>query len=270
MLWLIVFLVLPGLILIVVSFAGRGSYGELVWEFSLENYKRLLGFGIFGWTPDYLLILMRSVLGGGCDHGFIGVALLSTLFFYCRKTGTNTLYVAHHCHYPILDQHGYPDLCLVSDSGTGNAPCKAGRLFQAHFTGNAVVSQCFRRIPGHDIHVSSFCGPAAFFKCGTTGLDPGGGGPGSIFLQCENLHARHPAPDPAGLSVGVILTLVPAMGMFVVPDLLGGAKYMLVGNLIQQQFGASRDWAFGAAISMGLMVLTMLSLYMYQKKKQGD
>jgi len=54
--------------------------------------------------------------------------------------------------------------------------------------------------------------------------------------------------------------------MFVVPDLLGGAKYMLVGNLIQQQFGASRDWPFGAAISMGLMVLTMIGLQIYRRK----
>ena len=69
-----------------------------------------------------------------------------------------------------------------------------------------------------------------------------------------------------GLSVGVILTFVPAMGMFVVPDLLGGAKFMLVGNLIQQQFGSSRDWPFGAAISMGLMVLTMISLQIYRRK----
>ena len=69
-----------------------------------------------------------------------------------------------------------------------------------------------------------------------------------------------------GLSVGVIITFVPAMGMFVVPDLLGGAKYMLVGNLIQQQFGTSRDWPFGAAISMGLMVLTMISLQLYRRR----
>jgi spermidine/putrescine transport system permease protein len=71
-----------------------------------------------------------------------------------------------------------------------------------------------------------------------------------------------------GLSVGIILTFVPAMGMFVVPDLLGGAKYMLVGNLIQQQFGASRDWPFGAAISMGLMVLTMISLQIYRRRSK--
>jgi spermidine/putrescine transport system permease protein len=69
-----------------------------------------------------------------------------------------------------------------------------------------------------------------------------------------------------GLSVGIILTFVPAMGMFVVPDLLGGAKYMLVGNLIQQQFGTSRDWPFGAAISMGLMALTMIGLQIYRRK----
>jgi spermidine/putrescine transport system permease protein len=53
-----------------------------------------------------------------------------------------------------------------------------------------------------------------------------------------------------------------------VPDLLGGAKYMLVGNLIQQQFGASRDWPFGAAISMGLMVLTMVSLQLYRRRSK--
>ena len=72
-----------------------------------------------------------------------------------------------------------------------------------------------------------------------------------------------------GLSVGIILTFIPAMGMFVVPDLLGGAKYMLVGNLIQQQFGASRDWPFGAAISMGLMVLTMIGLHIYRRTGKG-
>jgi len=42
----------------------------------------------------------------------------------------------------------------------------------------------------------------------------------------------------------------------------------LVGNLIQQQFGASRDWPFGAAISMGLMILTMISLQLYRRRSK--
>jgi spermidine/putrescine transport system permease protein len=71
-----------------------------------------------------------------------------------------------------------------------------------------------------------------------------------------------------GLTVGVILVFVPTMGMFIVPNLLGGSKYMLVGNLIQQQFGPSRDWPFGAAISMALMVLTMISLQLYRRRSK--
>ena len=63
-----------------------------------------------------------------------------------------------------------------------------------------------------------------------------------------------------GLSVGVILTFVPTMGMFVVPDMLGGSRTMLIGNLIQQQFGTSRDWPFGAAISLVLMILTLSAM----------
>jgi len=63
----------------------------------------------------------------------------------------------------------------------------------------------------------------------------------------------------------VTLTFIPAMGMFLVPDFLGGAKYMLVGNLIQQQFGTSRDWPFGAAVSLGLMLLTFIGIWVLRK-----
>ena len=61
MLWLMVFLVLPGLVLIVVSFATRGTYGQLEWNFTIENYQRLAGFSLFGWTADYIIIVLRSV-----------------------------------------------------------------------------------------------------------------------------------------------------------------------------------------------------------------
>jgi spermidine/putrescine transport system permease protein len=59
------------------------------------------------------------------------------------------------------------------------------------------------------------------------------------------------------------------MGMFVVPDMLGGARYMLVGNLIQQQFGTSRDWPFGAALSLVLMILTLAALGASRRKEHA-
>ncbi len=52
-----------------------------------------------------------------------------------------------------------------------------------------------------------------------------------------------------GLVAGIILVFVPATGQFVIPDLLGGAKTVMLGNVIQQQFGPSRDWPFGSAIA---------------------
>jgi spermidine/putrescine transport system permease protein len=84
----------------------------------------------------------------------------------------------------------------------------------------------------------------------------------------EFRHAILPQTLP-GLTVAVILTFIPAMGMFVVPDLLGGARTMLVGNVIQQQFGASRDWPFGAMISLGLMALTLAGLFLLRRYGKG-
>ena len=65
----------------------------------------------------------------------------------------------------------------------------------------------------------------------------------------------------AGLLAGAALVFLPATGQFVIPDLLGGAKTVLLGNLLQQQFGASRDWPFGAAIATVTMAIVLFGLW---------
>jgi len=65
---------------------------------------------------------------------------------------------------------------------------------------------------------------------------------------------------------GSILVFIPAMGMFVVPDLMGGAKTILVGNLIRNQFLVARDWPFGAAASMLLLILTLFFTLFYTRR----
>jgi spermidine/putrescine transport system permease protein len=79
------------------------------------------------------------------------------------------------------------------------------------------------------------------------------------------LHGILPQTLP-GLLAAIILTFIPALGSFVVPDLLGGARVWLVGNLIEQEFRGSQDWPFGAAVSMGLMLLTLVGLYLLRRK----
>jgi len=268
MIWLMIFLVLPGLVLILVSFASRGAYGELVWEFNIENYKRLMGFGVFGWTADYIMIVWRSVWVAFVTTIF-SVALSYPLCFFIAGRPERTRYlwltmviipfwtnmvIRTYAWFLILA----PELPFAKLAAMLNIVSPGSPLYPnafAVYIGMVSMFLPFVALPlyssierldwelveaAQDLYASKV----------------------RVFMQ-----AILPQTLP-GLSVGVILTFVPAMGMFVVPDLLGGAKYMLVGNLIQQQFGASRDWAFGAAISMGLMVLTMFSLYLYRSKSK--
>jgi len=61
LLWLLLFLAIPSLLLLALAFATRGSYGEIIWTPTLHNFKKLAGFGIFGWSSDYLWILARTI-----------------------------------------------------------------------------------------------------------------------------------------------------------------------------------------------------------------
>lgn len=66
-----------------------------------------------------------------------------------------------------------------------------------------------------------------------------------------------------GIVAGSILVFIPSLGAYVIPRVLGGGKNMLLGNLIELQFGAGRNWPLGAAISITLMALVMVTLLLY-------
>ena len=267
-LWLLAFLVLPGLVLIVVSFITRGGYGQLVWDFSFENYKRFMGFSLFGWTADYIIILWRSVW----------VAFMSTLicvilsyplaFFICSRPQKKrylwlTLIIVPFWTNMVIRTYAWllilaPELPLAQFASFLKLIPPDTPLYPSAFAvymGMVTIFLPFVALPlyssverldwslveaAQDLYASKI----------------------RVFMQ-----AILPQTLP-GLTVGIILTFVPTMGMFVVPNILGGSKYMLVGNLIQQQFGASRDWPFGSAISMALMVLTMVSLQLYRRRSK--
>jgi spermidine/putrescine transport system permease protein len=63
-----------------------------------------------------------------------------------------------------------------------------------------------------------------------------------------------------GIRAGAILVFVPCLGTYLTSDLLGGSKTVLIGNLVQNQFTASRDWPFGAAASLLLMAVAIVLL----------
>jgi spermidine/putrescine transport system permease protein len=66
-----------------------------------------------------------------------------------------------------------------------------------------------------------------------------------------------------GIVAGSIVVFIPSLGAYVTPDLLGGAKVALIGNLLQQQFMTVRDWPFGSAIGFILMAIMLLAVMIY-------
>ncbi|MDU5467645.1 MAG: ABC transporter permease [Peptoniphilus harei] len=77
-----------------------------------------------------------------------------------------------------------------------------------------------------------------------------------------------------GIYTGITMVFIPAISTFVVPNLLGGNNFYLIGNLIEKQFTFTGDWGFGSAISMILIVIMLLILVvpkLFNKKiKTGD
>src|ERR1700694_1477727 len=63
-----------------------------------------------------------------------------------------------------------------------------------------------------------------------------------------------------GIRAGYILVFMPCLGAYLTPDLLGGGKSVMIGNLIQNQFTTARDWPFGSAVSFALMAIVMALL----------
>ncbi|MDR2455921.1 MAG: ABC transporter permease [Deltaproteobacteria bacterium] len=258
--WLTLLLAIPCLSLAALALATRGQYGQVVWELSFGNLKRLLGYGLFGWSPDYLLILLKSVW----------VALVTTLacvllsypltFHVATRPPkarvfwliliiipfwTNVVVRTYAWLLVLSPQLPPAKICAFLGLIPEGYPLFPGQL--AVFLGMISAFLPFTALP---------------LYASVERLD------WDLLEAAEDLYASRwkvfryavlPQTRP-GLYVGVIVTFVPAMAMFVVTDILGGAKTMLIGNLIQQQFTQARDWPFGAALSMALMLLTLLAM----------
>lgn len=66
-----------------------------------------------------------------------------------------------------------------------------------------------------------------------------------------------------GMIAGSILVFIPSLGAYVTPSILGGGKNMMLGNLIDLQFGQGRNWPLGSALSIALMMIVMVALLAY-------
>ncbi|MBC7646389.1 MAG: ABC transporter permease [Pseudopedobacter sp.] len=268
-LWLLLFLILPGLAVVAVSFAERGQYGDIQWNFTLENYSRAAGNGIFGWSADTLLALARSLWTAGLTT-VLSILLAFPLAFFIASRPEKSRYLWLTLvivpFWTNLVIRAYAWMLLLSPESPITRAASSLGLVEA---GAALYPSDFAIAVGM---LSTFLPFVVLpLYSSVERLD------WSQVEAAQDLYGRGirvfmhgilPQVLP-GLTVAVILTFVPAMGMFVIPDLLGGGKFLLVGNLIQQQFGSSRDWPYGAALSLVLVLLTLVGLHYYRKYGKG-
>ncbi len=272
-LWTALFLFIPLLGVIFISFMSRGAYGELQFPLTFENYTRFFGFGIFGYDPLYPKILLRSVaVAAGCTL-LCMVCALPIAFFIAGlpdryKALALTLVMVPFWTNLLIRTYAWQ--MLLSSEG----------LFSraAQFLGFIAEGDSLYPSLGA-VYIGTLCDYLPYLVlplyASVEKID------WSIVEAARDLgangvrafrHAVLPQIIP-GLAAGVVLVFVPATGQFVVPDLLGGAKTAMLGNAIAQQFGASRDWPFGSAIAMAGMVALFLGLIFYNRtitKRGGE
>jgi spermidine/putrescine transport system permease protein len=84
-------------------------------------------------------------------------------------------------------------------------------------------------------------------------------------------HVILPLAKP-GIIAGCILVFIPALGSYVTPELLGGGKTLMIGNLIGHQFGGARNWPFGAALGLFLLALVLIAMtaYALRTRRSGE
>lgn len=269
MVWLFLFLILPGLLILAASFATRGDYGEVIWSFSTENYTRAAGFGILGWSPDTLWALLRSTLVAAVTS-LLSVLLAYPLAFFIAAQPKRkryfwlTLVIVPFWTNLVIRTYAWmlllsPELPLAKWSAQMGWIAPGSSLYPSGFAVYIGMLSAFLPFVVLPLYSSIERLSTELIEA-TQDLYAS---PWRTFFQ-----GIFPQTVP-GLTAAVILTFVPAMGMFVIPDLLGGGRYLMIGNLIQQEFGSSRDWPYGAALSLVLIVLTLIGLRLYRTYARG-
>ncbi len=262
-LWLVIFFIIPLIIVLIYSFLERGTYGGVTWEFTLRNYQRLA-------NDLYLNIFVRS----------LGLAALTTLiclmigyplaFFIAtasRRWRNLFLFLVIIPFWTNFLVRTYAWMIILRSEGLINTLLQSLNLIQEPlnllFTPLAVIiGLIYGYLPFMILPLYAAIERLNF----------------SLVEAAQDLGANDiktffriilPLTSP-GIIAGSILVFIPALGAFITPDILGGAKTVMIGNLIQNQFLQARHWPFGSALSMGLMILVLIPVILYFRSSNPE
>ncbi|MGE3973820.1 MAG: ABC transporter permease [Bdellovibrionales bacterium] len=268
--WLVILVLIPLVYVLVLSFLTKGTYGGVVWAPSLTSYGKLL-------DPEYAslfsLVFLRSFLLAGITTVLCLLVGYPFALFLVFRAGrwkalffvllvipfwTNFL-IRTYAWFALLSDNGWlitlarwfsPDLESLGILFTPTA-VYLGMLYNYLPFMAMTLYLNLEKIDGRLLEAAHDLGAGRYIT----------------FLKVL-LPLSYP-----GIVAGSILVFIPALGEFVIPDILGGGREVYIGNLLTQQFLTSRNWPLGSAVSVILLVLIlgiMWGLQKYQKSKNVE
>jgi spermidine/putrescine transport system permease protein len=261
--WMIVFVLLPLIYIVIISFMTRDAYGGIEYRFTLQNYTDMI-------QPIYLKVIWKSI-----KLAFLTTAICLLIgypfaYYIARKPSklaakllmlimipfwTNTLVRLYSIN--LLGQpNSFLNKFLLS-IGAISKP-----LDILYSDGIVVIGLLISMLPFAVLPLY-----ASIEKLDKAYLEASGdlGARPSVTFWRITVPLTLP-----GIVASIILVFIPSLGMYYVPEMLGGGKVMLIGNLIRNQFLVTKNWPFGASLSILLILITLAMLWLYTRISRLD
>jgi len=251
--WLLVLLIAPLVIVVIVSLATRGAYGKTIYEFSMANYQRAI-------DPLYLRAYWRTLWIATATTALCVAVSYPVAYFIALKARARwkrvllvltvipfwtSFLIRTYAWMLLLRSEGVINSSLMG-VGLTHEPVK---LLYNDFA--VLVGQVYGELPFMILPIY-----VALERLDMRLLEAAQDLGASRFWTFVKVTLPLSRP---GLIAGIVLVFIPSLGAFITPDLLGGAKSVMIGNLIQNQF-AQLNQPFGSALSLLLTAAVLLLL----------
>lgn len=258
--WMALFFVAPLAIIGAYSFLTRGDYGGVEYPWTIESYTRLA-------DPLYLAILWRSLWIAGLSTA-ICVAMGFPLALFISRAGKRKNLYLQLVLLPFWTSflvRTYAWLFILRDTGLINTILSAlhiikGPLPLLYNDGAVLLGLVYSFLPFFVLPMYATLerlDPALAEAAADLGAPP----------WRTLWRVVIPVSKP-GIIAGAVLVFIPCLGAYLTPDLLGGGKSVMLGNLVQNQFTTARDWPFGSAASLVLMLASAILLVLLTTRRE--
>ena len=260
-LWVAAFVVAPTLIMLVYSFCERGTLGGVVFNFTLANYTAVL-------DQTYLQIVIRSIVFAAITAVICLLMGYPVAYYIGRapEAWRNTLLML--VMVPFWTSfliRTYAWVTILKSEGLLNSLLVHYRLIAAPFEllytrGAVALGLVYTFLPFMILPIYT-----SVEKLDNALVEAAfdlGAGPVRAFSK-----VIVPMTSP-GITAGVLLVFIPALGIYAVNDILGGGRVDMIGNIIENQFkGNARNWPFGAALGIALMVAFAVAFWFTSRRE---